>query len=272
MKGAQNPNEFVLALDFDGVVVDSQAECLVAGHNAFVAHTGQGKRVSRVEDLAPGRAQALRDLRPLVRSGEDYVYLALALTEHEPPRTQAEYDAYKRARADLQATFYDRFYSERRRFCDERRDAWLALNPLFPGMEALLREYPAPERLFVLTTKEVHYVRIILEAREVHLPPGHAHQATDDCPKDALLCGLVDEHGFAKDEVLFVDDHLPTVRAVARTGVQSVLAGWGYNDAAAHKQAAAAGIPVWGRDEFLREARRRAGMPAGPDPLEGGDT
>ena len=46
-----NPDADFLALDFDGVIVDSIGECLVMGHNAYGKYTRSGAQIRRLEEM-----------------------------------------------------------------------------------------------------------------------------------------------------------------------------------------------------------------------------
>jgi len=70
-----------LALDFDGVIVDSIQECLVVGYNAFIEYTGKGSKILDLSSLDHDDMAKCHRLRNFIRSGEDYVYIQLAISE-----------------------------------------------------------------------------------------------------------------------------------------------------------------------------------------------
>ena len=58
------PQSHILALDFDGVIVDSIEECLIIGHNAYSRHTGRGRAFARSEAMAAGIATLTQLQKP----------------------------------------------------------------------------------------------------------------------------------------------------------------------------------------------------------------
>ena len=93
--------EHILALDFDGVIGDSIAECLVVGHNAFVRFSGAGQIIQSFDELDRGQATEARRLRNYIRSGEDYVFIFLALSKGIQIQTQEAFDAFKSSHFDF---------------------------------------------------------------------------------------------------------------------------------------------------------------------------
>lgn len=70
-----------LALDFDGVIVDSINECLATALNAYTRFCGKDQFCTDLRLVPEGLADAFRSMRPLIRRGEDYVFLIQAFEE-----------------------------------------------------------------------------------------------------------------------------------------------------------------------------------------------
>ena len=119
-----------LALDFDGVIADSINECLVVGHNAFVEHLQSGFKIINLNELPKEEINEFKRLRNFIRSGEDYVFIQLALHNHEKIEHQNDFDRFLEQNKQLSKKFFDLFYTERDSFSTQQSQLWIELNPL----------------------------------------------------------------------------------------------------------------------------------------------
>ena len=158
-----------LALDFDGVIADSIGECLVIGHNAYVEYTQAGQQICRLEELNETHKAECRRLRNFIHSGEDYVYINLAIDNRVRIGNQQAYDSFVNKHLNLKDTFYDLFYRERESFSSTNKELWIELNPLYKGIKQFLLQYQSKERLFIITTKKIKYALKILTANSIYL-------------------------------------------------------------------------------------------------------
>lgn len=240
-----------LALDFDGVIGDSIAECLVVGHNAFVRFSGSGHTIQSLSGLEYGQLTDARRLRNFIRSGEDYVFIFLALSKSIQIQTQEAFDAFKASCSDLKEEFLRLFYEVRTRLSTGNPEGWAALNPLYPGMKDFLNSYTPKDKLFIVTTKKAEFARRILDFNEVAFDFENLYHSNEAYPKRMLLESLSKEKDVELSNFFFVDDQVDTLLKVQPSGVQCILAGWGYNNPEQAARAEAAGIPVLALADFL---------------------
>jgi len=135
----------VLALDFDGVIADSLEECLVVGFNAFSQYRQQDRRLFRLDEMDFQMSEEAKRIRKYIRTGEDYVFIFLALHREITIDDQNKFDAFKEQNHLLQPEFRELFYQQREVFSTELSDKWIALNPLYPDMENFLKQVPSIE-------------------------------------------------------------------------------------------------------------------------------
>jgi phosphoglycolate phosphatase-like HAD superfamily hydrolase len=241
-----------LALDFDGVIADSIAECLVVGHNAFARFSGSGKAIQSLAELDQEQLRDARRVRNFIRSGEDYVFIFLALSEGVQIQTQEAFDAFTTFHSDLTEEFLQFFYEVRIKLSTENPGTWAALNPLYPGMGEFLNAYTQKDNLFIITTKKGEFVKSILDVNQVVFNSAHLFHANEVRPKRMILEILSKEKGVELSRFFFVDDQVDTLLKVQSSGVQCILAGWGYNNPEQAARAEAARIPVLALADFLR--------------------
>lgn len=245
-----HPQKHLLALDFDGVIADSIRECLVSGYNAFQEYSGRGIKLEKFEELDPGWVAEARRLRNFIRSGEDYVYIALALERKEKIGNQVEFDRFLATNTSLQQQFFKAMYRERIRFSGEKPAGWANLNTLYHGMKTFLTNYPVKANLFIITTKKLTFVRKILDANQIALKKENLFDTSDNLSKSRIITGILKSHQTKPKDFFFVDDQVDTLMKVQSTAVNSVLAEWGYNNEEQIKRALENDLKVMNLESF----------------------
>ncbi len=242
-----------LGLDFDGVIVDSIAECLVLGNNAFVEFSGTGKKVIALEDFEPQSLSEARRLRNYIRSGEDYVYINLALRERADIHGQEDFDAFKQQHARLQSDFFRLFYSEREKLSTAQRALWLSLLPLYDGVRDFLAAYRNKKNLYIISTRKAEYMAQILSGNGIQLDSSHLFFADEKRNKRATISELLQKNAVTPDRFYFVDDQVDNLLKTAPVGINCVMAEWGYHSAEQLAAAEKEGFRVLTLPEFLTE-------------------
>lgn len=249
-----------LALDFDGVIADSIGECLVIGHNAYGMYTQAGQRICRLEDLNETHLAECKRLRNFIRSGEDYVYINLAIDSKARIQNQQEYDSFVDKHLNLKNTFYDLFYREREFFSSTKEDIWIQLNPLYKGMKQFLLQYPSKERLFIITTKKIKYVLKILSGNSVYLKKENCFCASGRDTKLKIVQSLLDGNNISSDDFHYIDDQVDTLIEVKESGVHCLLAQWGYTTPQQILRARDENIPGIQLHDFLIQFSAKPGF------------
>ena len=238
-----------LALDFDGVIANSISECLVVGHNAFARYSGKKNLVEELNELDPNRVEESRRLRNFIRYGEDYVYINLALEDGAKIRNQKEFDDFTRQYESLRPEFVRLFYDERTRLSTEQKELWVRLNPLYEGMTDFLIDFPK-DRLYVITTKRIAFVELILQANGVLLKEENLFHANVNHSKREIIRDILKRDAIPARDFHFVDDQVDTLLKVRDLGIVCYLAEWGYNNAEQIRRAKEEGIQVLNLPEF----------------------
>jgi phosphoglycolate phosphatase-like HAD superfamily hydrolase len=222
----------VLALDFDGVVVDSIRECLVVAANALVVFQERSDRISQLDELGADLAREARRIRNFIRHGQDYVSILYALQQKVNIQNQQDFDTFLEANKSLNAQFRRLFYEERSRFLREQPEQWLALNPLYRGMSDFLKAWQNQrEHFFIITTKLRENVLAITEPARIAILPEQIFSADDRLSKTEIIRNLLRQLQIEPEQFHFIDDQVDTLIRAQVTGVNLYLAEWGYNNA-----------------------------------------
>jgi phosphoglycolate phosphatase-like HAD superfamily hydrolase len=233
-----------LALDFDGVIVDSISECLVVAHNAFYPQ----QRIFNISELKKAVVDESRRLRNFIRSGADYVYINLAMHENAKIHNQEEFDAFTEKHRQRREEFFDLFYKEREAFSSQFTSDWVRLNPLYAGMREFLQSFQPKEKLFIITTKKIQYVDLTLKAHHIEIPTRNKFFSN---AKRAVIEELIKTFSIHPANFFFIDDQVDTLLKVRDLGIQCLLAEWGYNNLEQAAKARSAGIVTQNLQQFL---------------------
>ncbi len=234
----------VVALDLDGVLVDSARECF-----RILTASSPDLVPSELEDrwLADrGRARIVADFFRLAAAIRGGTVLPAAGGLPEGLLYPPDVDE----RVAL-------FYETRRRVVDADEASWFGLHRAYPGAVDAVREIAGRAEVFVATSKDTSASLALLDWFGYDIPKDRVFGRETGDGKAALLRLVAARAGTQTDSVLFVDDHLGNLRNAATTGARCLLASWGYNVSGEREQAAREGFLVLGPADF-------AGLPALP--------
>ena len=222
----------LLFLDFDGVMCDSEAECFASSWLTWQ------------ETLHPPAATAVAlrlrerfsDLRPLIRSGEDYLVIQHLLREEERsgrrfPANQDAFDGMQdQLGGDRIGEFKRALADTRARFLAEHRQHWLALNPLYVHVRELLLRYDLAG-VRILSTKAPALIGEILSANSIDLPAQAVlHAASKPGATDVRKLDLMADElrRSGRSRALFVEDQVGHLLGADSSDVGLYLCDWGY--------------------------------------------
>jgi len=220
----------ILALDFDGVVVDSIGECLVVSYNALAIHQGRPDRIADLSQLDTEIIQEARRIRNFIRHGQDYVFIQLALEQKVTIENQPDFDRFLEAYKSLNADFREIFYGERTRFLEDKPEQWLTLNLFYAGMQEFLGKFQPKEHLYIITNKLKENVLAIVDAAKIDIIPENIYSADSQLTKTQIIQNLLYEKGIHPEQFHFIDDQVDTLIKAKSTFVSLYLAEWGYNN------------------------------------------
>lgn len=245
-------NSQFLALDFDGVIADSIDECLVTAHNSYTKYLDLYSPRFDLQDFDSEDITRFRELRPLIRRGEDYVFLLQAMHESVELVTQNDFDNFLDENDERRASYRNVFYTVRIILQEEKPKEWLGLNPLYPGMSEFLRARLSAGNTVIVTTKDLLSVQLLLRDAGVEFDPMDLFQATRDLRKPSIINDILNARHWDPDQTVFIDDHVATVLEVNENiPVTSVCASWGYNTEEQQDIIRDAGLEVLELNEFF---------------------
>ncbi|MBQ7528609.1 HAD family hydrolase [bacterium] len=221
-----------LALDFDGVVWDTQREGYYLSCLVWQKLWGISPACS-LETFLSGRW--------LARSGEEFSLIVLLgeLYSDLSNFSLVDFD-YLSRRLDKFVKLFGRTLANLRlQMHGDNLKQWLAWQNIFPGVREFLAKNSLP--VGICTTKDRASVDALLGTEGIKLPIWSKEDSFDKCRQLELFS----QHWQVElGQILFVDDLLDNLLHVQNTGVKLALAGWGYNRLDSRQQALKLGIPV----------------------------
>jgi hypothetical protein len=229
----------VLALDFDGVVCDSEPESSISGWKHAVALWPE---VFDDETQYARVLEGLKRTRPVVETGFENTLLARCILE----KTHSA-DAIVNDWGALMPELMERWQLDRAEmvrgygairddWMAADLDGWLAPNLIYPGVGEAVRlaESSRHADVFVVTTKQARFASAIMSQKaNLEIPPERLFsQTVSGVPKTEVLLALqADAAPGAR--LVFVEDKMSTLEKVcARDGLETwelFLVDWGYN-------------------------------------------
>ena len=257
--------DVVFALDFDGVVCDSEPESSISGWKHGV---DLWPEVFGPADAEKGRVlDELRLVRPVVETGFENTLLARALLEkiHTVDDIIADWGGLMPGLMERWGCDRGEMVAGYGKIRDDWMaadlDGWLAPNLVYPGVAeaCIAAEDSANCDVFIVTTKQARFAQAIMRQKgNLRIPDDRVFsQTVSGLPKTDVLADL---QANARDDdvrLVFVEDKLSTLEKVCKVGTalerwELYLVDWGYNTEAERARAAAnPRITVVGVDEFV---------------------
>jgi len=227
----------VLALDFDGVLIDSVPESAEAAWRTVekiwpeVLTKDVRKRKKELMD-------AMRTVRPVVETGYENPVLLRCLIDgasvQEVLHTWGEMlpKALDRYSTDKD-TLMIKFGRTRDEWIEKKNRDWVQTNGIYPEVRYFMRKALDRHDVYIVTTKQKRFVERLLEKRLFFkFDSNKIFDTSRGTPKAEILKMLQSKHPNASRYV-FIEDKLSTLEKVKKESSLNdwklYLAKWGYN-------------------------------------------
>ncbi len=233
----------ILALDYDGVIVDSAIKFFMIGFNAY-ARTKNGNRkilpcINRLsyesaEIIAkqyPNEISQYYQMRPFCRMATDYGVIFLMIEDHKIVYNQKDFDIYKEKKDFPWKDYYDFFFEEKDKAELINLQKNVMLEPVYPevikGCQKLIKE----NFKVVITSLNIRedifrYLQSPSIGLEIHWEDIFDHRFGYD--KSEQMKRIVDYYHVPYQDIFFVDDQVDHLFVPQKLGVNVFLAGWSY--------------------------------------------
>ncbi len=228
----------ILALDFDGTVFDTAYECYVAALKTF------NKMGEELEDK-PDILEKFMKARVFVKAAGDFYLVLKAIKEGSldfDKLTQEEFNQKNKELDKMGGEFSRLFYQIRDGMRKDDFDGWIKLHRECQGARETLKQLSRDYRIVVTTTNDKKSISIFMGLLGVKVDSILDKSVSMD--KRVHIQIIMDKYKAKPEEVLFIDDILEHILAVKKTGINTVMAGWGYSNQQQRGEAREKGIRV----------------------------
>lgn len=233
----------VIVLDFDGVIADSINECFLI---SYWAYRGIEKMESGMFNIDGRPAKELfRKFRYLVGPAHEYYFLLKTVYSDIGKSDDGFLDLYKINKQAYQQEaqeFCERFYKVRKQAQTQFIAQWIKLNPLYVGIDNIIKGALSREKLFIASTKDKASIDLIMKRNGFDILSKQILDKSFSLNKKLQLKEIICRTGGKAENVYFVDDNLTYLINVKPLGVKCFLATWGYNTPEVRQEAEKLGI------------------------------
>ncbi len=248
-----------LVLDFDGVIADSQMECLFLGFNAYLEFNKStklfdGKKFTfdNFNFLAQKHRKSVEQykaLRPYVIDAFCYYVIAHIVENSIAVKSQEEYDDLRnRLSKDVYADFVELFHSKRKRLVENNINEWLGLVTPYKKVVSAIKMLSSSFDLAISTNNRKFAIDAF--SRKHGINPKVVFDSSFGSDKKVHIEKIHNELGAGFDEIYFVDDQVRHFPKLLKLGVNCCLATWGYNTKEQHEEAKKLGVELLAQENF----------------------
>lgn len=238
------PVTVVPVFDFDGLLCDGSVECLLVSFCAWHRLEVEAFSSSTLRSMPDAFKRGFSRCRGYARHIGHFITAFSA--EIADVTTQREFDAlYQRWSFDVIDEFVKRVIAFRDQVREKLPERWFWAQPLFPGVQALLRSFERD--FYIVSAKDAASVLCVLERHGVRIG---AERVFGECRSKLRALGECARESGAAAELLVFDDNVFNVFEARDAGYRALWATWGYHGSDHREWARCHGLPPLSLHEF----------------------
>lgn len=213
----------VLVLDFDGVICDSRNECLNLSLNCFLDMEPSYTLAPTGNSLAQAKDYFL-EFRGLVRPARNFYLLWILAFQHPGPSCSiVEFELMALEYEGKLREFERLFFNHRKNMLRNDPEGFIALNAFYSNVQETLDKLTLPT--YIVSTKDTESIKLLLKFNNIKV-----ENVFGFGPKSKVenIKTIIAKHSVAPQAVAFVDDNPMHLADVAKAGVKTLWASWGY--------------------------------------------
>ncbi len=231
----------ILALDFDGCIVDSVMEALFISYSSYREHINRQTQIfDNKEPTAdnflhlisnyPLQVNKFRYLRHYIKDAYDYAAILYIIENNLEVNSREEFFKIKQLLPGKSMdNYYRYFYEVRVKVSKENFDSWIQLTPGFSCIDKI-RKLTGKYRTLIATTNSKESIVGLLATPYLNLHIKKEdiidlHISTD---KIIQMRYISENYNVKFKDIHFVDDNLDHLLRTQKLSVSVYLASWGY--------------------------------------------
>ncbi len=254
----------ILALDYDGVIVDSVMDSLFVSYNAYLKLYGNNnkksfggalfnfKNWSTIKEKYKKEIKYYHKLRPYIRGATDYGLIHKLMEEGKYIKNQREFDEYRQTIDFDFQNYRDAFYQARKEAQQESFEGWLSLEPAYKEVvKGIKRFVQEGVKVMVATSNRREYIARVFPPQYYDIPIDIKDILDSSFGEDksSQIHYICEKYSVNYKDIYFVDDQLAHLQQTRELGIQVFLAGWSYATRQQKNKAKEEQIPVIEKEE-----------------------
>ena len=217
----------ILCLDFDGVIFDSQKECLLVSYLTYKKIQSKDLVKYSLNEIPKEILETFYKYRYLVRPAWQYLVLIEMIYKNKKINSKT-FKLSCNNNFKNKSLIESSFFNLRSKLMNESIDTWVSLNPPYPGVIDVWNKIKLFDQVYLVTNKNYQPVIKLLKFYNLNIAEKNIFSQEKIKRKINTLTMLNDRHNLEHSQTYFVDDSSYYVSQALDAGFNSYLAGWGY--------------------------------------------
>ena len=207
----------VYAFDFDGVIADS------AKGWAFFCREAWKK----LGNKKPPSIAEVKNNRPYIKDAkESYGLLVLLSKNKKISRVNVKKEVVKNIQKANE--FSETFFLEKNNFIKENEKKFCKLYSAYPFVVPFLKKILKKETFYIVTNNKKGQILLVLKNTGIKINDNFILDGSSTLDKKAHIRTIAKKEKIAAKDIVFVEDSIEHLTDVMSTGIQPILASWGY--------------------------------------------
>ncbi|MFH0779329.1 MAG: class I SAM-dependent methyltransferase [Parcubacteria group bacterium] len=220
----------IIGLDFDGVICDSTAECLITGYNAWLDWQNIKHFITQTAEVPNELADYFRLWRGCVRTADQYLTIFKSYAERKLLLDEADFESLIQQNEPDRSLYGQRFFEARERLRNQNLDYWLRLNYSYPCLAGDLKKVMESADVYIVSSgKDAKSVLVFLEHLGIDFPESKVYDKSIANDKLTALNKIAELNNERLENIVFLDDNISHIMNIKLAGVKVFMAGWGYH-------------------------------------------
>lgn len=251
----------VLTLDFDGVIADSQYECLVVGFNTYLRFNKNTKlfngrkltfdNFDLVREKYKETVDKYKKLRAYVIDAFCYYAILHIIENNIEIKSQNQYNLAREKLMAIYKGYVKYFYNVRSMLQKESFEKWLKLEMPFKTVIDAIKKMENKCIITIATNNRRKSIQPFLNKYKI--TPKIICDSKVSSDKKIQLAYIKNKLNTDFSQIHFVDDQVRHFPELLKLGVKCYLATWGYNNKEQRKEAKKQGAIFLRQDNFYEK-------------------
>lgn len=247
----------IIALDFDGVIVDSIEEQYVLAVQAFENIGVTKERTKKFRD-------EFRFLRSFVRIAEDFYAFFRIIEENGKIRFDEKEisnlrDKVLEKEKEKASNYADLYFENKKKLLKKGFKPILKLLKPNKNFISMMKKLSKNYTMFIATAGDKKLTSKTMKYFGVEIPENKIVSKEDNPNKTEQMKIISEISGTGFKDIIFIEDNFENLMEASKLGIKPVLVEWGYNTPNQRKEAKKLGIPVLTKGNFEEQLTKIIG-------------